>query len=115
MDVDDRELEEIRKRKILELQRRLQEAQAEQKIEEAKAAQEEAIRRTILSRILTTEAKDRLARVRLVKPEIARLVEDYLISLYQTGRIRGKVTDDILKRLLAQLHEKTKRDFRIKM
>ncbi len=114
MDVDDKELEEIRKKKLLELQRRLQEAQLEQKIEEAKAAQEEAIRRSILSRILTPEAKDRLARVKLVRPEIAKLVEDYLISLYQAGRIGGKVTDEVLKKLLAQLHERLKRDFRIK-
>ncbi|MCD6503657.1 MAG: DNA-binding protein [Euryarchaeota archaeon] len=115
MNVDDKELEEIRKRKLLELQKRLQEAQIDQKIEEAREAQEEVLRRTILSRILTTEAKDRLARVKLVRPEIARLVEDYLISLYQSGRIRGKVTDETLKKLLAQLHERTKKDFRIKM
>jgi len=116
MGVDDRELEEIRRKKLLELQKRLQLAQ--QLEEEAKIQEEkekiEAIKRMILSRILTPEAKDRLARVRMVKPEIAALVEDYLVGLYQSGQIRGKVTDEILKKLLARIHERTRKDFKIK-
>ena len=50
----------------------------------------------------------------MVKPEIAALVEEYLVGLYQSGQIRGKITDETLKKLLARIHERTRKDFKIK-
>ncbi|AHF80539.1 DNA-binding protein [Thermococcus paralvinellae] len=108
------DIEEIRKRKLMELQRRLAE---QQKAEEEAARQQaelEAQIQAILRRILTPEARERLARVKLVRPELAQQVELILVQLYQTGQIREKIDDMKLKKILAQIDARTRREFRIK-
>ncbi|NJE02594.1 DNA-binding protein [Thermococcus sp. MV11] len=108
------DIEEIRKRKLMELQRKYLEQQK---------AQEEALRQemeleaqldAIMRRILTPEARERLGRVKLVKPELARQVELVLVQLYQAGQIREPIDDAKLKRILAQIDERTRRDYKIK-
>ncbi|QDA32504.1 DNA-binding protein [Thermococcus indicus] len=108
------DIEEIRKRKLMELQKRYLEQQK---------AQEEALRQemeleaqldAIMRRILTPEARERLGRVKLVKPELARQVELVLVQLYQAGQIREPIDDAKLKRILAQIDERTRRDYTIK-
>ena len=108
------DIEEIRKRKLMELQKKYLEQQK---------AQEEALRQemeleaqldAIMRRILTPEARERLGRVKLVKPELARQVELVLVQLYQAGQIREPIDDAKLKRILAQIDERTRRDFNIK-
>ena len=44
--------------------------------------------------ILETGAKDRLARLALVKKEKARAVEDALISAATNGKLQGKTLPD---------------------
>ncbi|USS40675.1 DNA-binding protein [Thermococcus aggregans] len=108
------DIEEIRKRKLLELQKRLAEQQKE---EEERARQEmelEAQLDAIMKQILTPEARERLARVKLVRPELARQVELILVQLYQAGQITERITDEKLKRILAQIDARTRREFRIK-
>lgn len=100
----DAELEEIKRRKLLELQRKMEE-------EKQRRLQIEAI----LRRILTPEARSRLANLRLVKPELANIVEQQLIALAQSGRVPVPITDDFLKKLLAQLYEQTHRETRIRI
>ncbi|AFL95779.1 hypothetical protein CL1_1582 [Thermococcus cleftensis] len=108
------DIEEIRKRKLMELQRKYLEQQK---------AQEEALRQemeleaqldAIMRRILTPDARERLGRVKLVKPELARQVELVLVQLYQAGQIREPIDDAKLKRILAQIDERTRRDYKIK-
>ncbi len=111
--MEDKELEEIRRRKLEELKRRLAQKQLEEKIEEEKKKEEEALKRVILSRILTPEAKERLARVKMVKPELASALENYLIALYQAGRISGRIDDSTLKEILRKLSERSRREYRI--
>ncbi|MCD6195728.1 MAG: DNA-binding protein [Thermoprotei archaeon] len=100
----DAELEELKRRKMLELQRKLEE-------EKQRRAQIEAV----LRRIMTPEARSRLANLRLVKPELANIVEQQLIALAQSGRVPLPITDDFLKKLLAQLYEQTHRETRIRI
>ncbi len=102
----DEELELIKRRKLLEYQRRLEEERRKRELELQK--------QVILRRILTPEARARLANLKLVKPELAILVEDQLIALAQTGRIRVPITDEMLKQLLAQIYEQTHRETRIR-
>lgn len=102
----DEELEEIRRRKLLELQRRL--------LEEQKRAEMEARKRAALRVILTPEARQRLANLRLVNPELVEQLENYLIALAQSGRIKVPITDEELKRILAEIYRRTHREFRIK-
>jgi programmed cell death protein 5 len=108
------DIEEIRKRKLMELQKRYLEQQK---------AQEEAIKQemelqaqldAIMRKILTPDARERLGRVKLVKPELARQVELVLVQLYQAGQIREPIDDAKLKKILAQIDARTRREFRIK-
>ncbi len=43
----------------------------------------------MLSQILTPEARDRLLRISLVKPEKSRYLEDSLIQAVRSGQLRG--------------------------
>ncbi|MCS7093652.1 MAG: DNA-binding protein [Candidatus Aenigmarchaeota archaeon] len=49
------------------------------------------------------EAKERLSRVKLVKPNLVEQVENYLINLFLAGKINKKIGEneiiEVLKRL----------------
>ena len=108
------DIEEIRKKKLMELQKKYLE---EQKAQEEAMRQEmelEAQLDAIMRRILTPEARERLGRVKLVKPELARQVELVLVQLYQAGQVREPIDDGKLKRILAQIDARTRREFKIK-
>ncbi|RLF55072.1 MAG: DNA-binding protein [Thermoplasmata archaeon] len=107
------ELEEIKRRKLEELRRQLAYQQAIQEQEEIEREEIEEERRRILSLILTQEARERLARIKMARPEFARAIEDQLILLAQNGRIKSKIDDDQLKELLSRL-ARSKRDIKIR-
>ncbi|WP_456482367.1 DNA-binding protein [Methanopyrus sp.] len=111
----DPELERIRRKKMMELQRKLEESR-EKKAEEERErkALEEAQRRAMLRRILTPEARERLARVRLARPQLAQAVENYLLQLAQTNQLKGKVDEDQLKKILKQVSNATRKEYRIR-
>ena len=66
----------------------------------------------ILKRILTSEARSRLNNIKMVKPELSDLVEQYLIGMATQGKIPGQITDDQLKQILLSIQQ-PKRDFKI--
>ncbi|MCD6125664.1 MAG: DNA-binding protein [Thaumarchaeota archaeon] len=105
MAVDDEELERIRQRKMEELQRRI--------AEEEERARRELERQAAMRVILTPEARQRLANLRLVKPELVAQLEEQLIQLANTGRIKMPITDDVLKQILIKLSS-SKRRIRIR-
>lgn len=72
----------------------------------------EILKKTVLSKILTKDASERLSRLKLVKPDTANQLELYLVQLYQNGQIKRVINDDQLKNILAQISQKT--DFRIR-
>ncbi|EHR78616.1 DNA-binding protein [Thermococcus litoralis DSM 5473] len=108
------DIEEIRKKKLLELQKRLAEQQKEEEERVRQEMELEAQLNAIMKQILTPEARERLARVKLVRPELARQVELILVQLYQAGQITERITDEKLKKILAQIDARTRREFRIK-
>ncbi len=110
MDGDD-ELEELRRRKLLEMQRN---AQEQQEIDEQRKLQEveKARKQQILRQILAPDARERLANVRLVRPDLAENVENQLIQLASMGRINRLLTDADIRDILARLTEK-KRETKI--
>ncbi|HXV66671.1 MAG TPA: DNA-binding protein [Nitrosopumilaceae archaeon] len=71
-----------------------------------------AQKENILKQILSSEARLRLNNVKMVKPEVANTVENYLINLASQGRVRPPITDDQLKQILLSIQQ-PKRDFKI--
>ncbi|HVM45550.1 MAG TPA: DNA-binding protein [Candidatus Thermoplasmatota archaeon] len=106
--MDDAELEELRRRRMAELQAQ---AQGQQDPQQAAAAaqaqaQADAQKEMVLRAILEPEARERLTRVRMARPDIAQAVEGQLIALYQQGRIRQRIDDATLRELLARMTPK---------
>lgn len=103
--VEEEEIGELRRRKMLELRARVEEqqSQAEQR------RQYEIQKRLAILQIMTPEARSRLANIRAAKPEFAEQLELQLIQLAQSGRLGSKITDvqlrDILSRLQARKHK----------
>ncbi len=100
---------------IKQLQEKMMAELASKKKEEEAAAAEQAKIDAIVKQIVTLAAWERLKRVELVKPDLANEVKLYLIQLYSSGRLTRKVTDEELKSLLAQLSERRRRDFNIRV
>lgn len=101
MDNDD-ELNRIRQRKLEEMQRSQQQGQYDE--ENRKQIQEEEARRQqILRQILSTEARERLSTLKLVRPDLVSNVENQLIQLAGMGRINRVIGDEELKGILSRL------------
>jgi len=106
---EDPELEEIRRRKIAEIQRQ----QEYQDQASRQAEMVEAQRQNILRGILTPEARERLGNLKIAYPDIALQVEDRIIMLAQSGRLNTMIDDPTLKEILARLVP-SKREITIK-
>jgi len=72
------------------------------------AAQKEQI----LKQVLSPEARMRLNNIKMVKPELSNMVEQYLIGMATQGRLPGKISDEQLKQILLSTQQ-PKRDFKI--
>ncbi|MBS7605176.1 MAG: DNA-binding protein [Candidatus Bathyarchaeia archaeon] len=106
---DDAEIEEIRRRKLMELQQKI--LQEQEAIEAQKRA--EMQRQAVLRRILTPEARQRLANIKMVKPEFAAQLETQLIQLVQRGLLQIPIDDEQLKEILRRL-QAGKKDIQIR-
>ena len=82
--------------------------QSGQPTEEQINAQKEIM----LKQILSSEARLRLNNVKMVKPELANLVENYLLGLSTQGKLQGQITDEQLKQVLLSAQQ-PKREFKI--
>ncbi|HLM91472.1 MAG TPA: DNA-binding protein [Thermoplasmata archaeon] len=105
--MSDAELDELRRRRIQQLQETqgggdpaAAQAYAQQ---DAEMQRREAERAEVLRRILTPEARERLGRIRLAKPDIANSVEQQLINLAASGRLQRQVDDASLRALLERV------------
>ncbi len=108
----DDELEQLRKKRLQDLQ---QQQNAEESIEDQQAQEKqfEEQKKMILRSILTNDAKERLANIKLARPKAGEQIENQLIMLAQSGRLRQKITDAQLRELLTKIMPK-KRDINIK-
>jgi len=101
------DLDELRRKRMEELQRQAatsENQQVQQQMQQQQMQQEmEAQKRQLIMQILTPEARSRLANLRLTKPEFVEQIEIQLIQLAQSGRMKGKITDEQLKVLLQQI------------
>ena len=62
--------------------------------------------------VFTTDARERLNNIRMVKPELAASVENQIFQLAASGRLRHPVDDEELKQMLGQL-QRPKKEFKI--
>ena len=61
-----------------------------------KDSQLKAQKEMMLKQVLSSEARLRLNNVRMVKPDLADLVENYILNLSVQGKISGQISDDQL-------------------
>ena len=113
------DLDEIRRKRMAELEARQAAAQgqmqqqAQQQMQQQEAQRQfEEQKKAIIAQILTTEARARLANLKLTKPELVNQIEIQLIQSAQAGSLRDKVTDEQLKILLRQIANQ-KREIKI--
>ena len=113
---DDNELEEIRRRKMQELQKQAIDQQKQKEADDRFQEQKD----TIMRKILAPEARQRLTNLKMVRPELVEAIEAQLINLVQAGQlsrlgIQLPMSDEQFKNLLAQLMGKEKKqEFKIK-
>ena len=104
---EDAELEELRRRRAAQLQAQLAGAGAVDPTlaaaQQAEMDRRSAEQREVLRRLLTPEARERLGRIRLAKPEVAQSVEQQIIALAASGRLRRQIDDETLRQILERL------------
>ena len=106
---EDKELAEIRRKKLEAIQQ--QQTGTEQ--EQAAQEQYDQQRQAALRKIMTTDARERLARLRIARPEFAENIENQLIMLAQSGQLNTAIDDTALVQLLEKLTPQ-KREITIK-
>jgi programmed cell death protein 5 len=62
--------------------------------------------------LLDEQARQRVANIKMVKPDLAAAVENYLISAATSGRLNRALSDNELKQILLSIQQ-PKRDFKI--
>jgi len=80
----DEDLEKLRKKRLQELQQQMssQDALEEQELQTQEFEEQ---KKQILRAILTTQARERLGRIKVARPEMAEEIEKQLILLAQSG------------------------------
>ena len=83
----------------------------ENNISQEKDSQLKAQKEMMLKQVLSADARLRLNNVRMVKPDLADLVENYILNLSVQGKITGQISDEQLKQILLSVQQ-PKRDFK---
>ena len=100
--MSDDELDQIRKRKLSSMQRRVSDEQRQSQAEQQLDAQKQAL----LAKILAPEARQRLNNLKMVKQEFTEQIEMQLIEMAQTGKLPIPLSDPQLKSILIQLQSR---------
>ncbi|CAG0892453.1 unnamed protein product [Cyprideis torosa] len=108
----DDELEEIRKRRMAELQGAggALGGKGDENEQERRREQQEVMKNSILSQVLDQEARARLSTLMLAKPDKGRRVEAILCQMASTGQIGGKLGEAEFRALLEKINTASSRD-----
>ena len=74
---------------------------------------QKTMREGMLRMLLTSEARERLTNIRMVKPDVSKIIEDNIIRLASAGKLSPPITDEYIKQLLQSI-QKPKREFKIR-
>jgi len=108
----DDELAELRRRRMAQMQQQaIDQQMMQEEVERQKQADSQM--QLILMQILEPDARERLNTIKLTRPDFARSVEQQLVLLAKSGRLKDKITDTQLKALLQQI-QPAKREFNIR-
>lgn len=99
--MDDAELNAIRAARLQELQK------------SNSQPQEDPQKLTVLSQVLEPSARERLSRVRIVRPDRAEQVEQYIVKLVQMGQITRKLGETDIVEILDSLSRDEKKQSKI--
>ena len=91
-----------------------QRKEAQQRSGSQEDASRRAMRENVIRVALTSEARQRLTNVRMVKPEVAHAIEEYIIQLVSSGRLKRTIDDEQLKELLQTIQGTAKKEFKIR-
>jgi len=83
------------------------------RLDEREIAERKALKEGVLRMALTPEARQRLTNVKMVKPELAGSIEEYVVQMASSGKLKRAIDDEQLKQMLLSLQEK-KREIRIR-
>ncbi|MGQ9515266.1 MAG: DNA-binding protein [Thermoproteota archaeon] len=109
LEIEEEELEALRQRRMAELQQAIARSQ-----EEERRRQEAEAAKKALSRVtFTPEARQRLANLKLVRPQLAEQLEISLIQLAQQGKVKVPISDEQLKIVLSRI-QASKREINIR-
>ncbi|PNF24376.1 Programmed cell death protein 5, partial [Cryptotermes secundus] len=79
--------------------------------EERRKREQDEMKNTVLTQVLTQSARARLNTLMIGKPEKGQLVENMLIQMARTGQIMGKLNEseliDILEKVSEQMQQRT--------
>jgi programmed cell death protein 5 len=111
---DEAELEELRRRRLAQLQGQFQGGMdpAMVQAQQSEMERRQAEQHEVLRRLLTPEARERLARLRLTRPDLVSGVEQQILALASAGRLQRQVDDATLRALLERIQPE-KREIRI--
>jgi programmed cell death protein 5 len=88
-------------------------AEGNAKSDEKEIAERRALKESLLRMALTSEARQRLANVKMVKPELAASIEEYVVQVASSGKLKKVIDDEQVKQMLLALQEK-KREIKIR-
>ncbi|ODV81210.1 DNA-binding TFAR19-related protein [Suhomyces tanzawaensis NRRL Y-17324] len=106
--MDDAELNAIRSARLAELQKNAGGSSSPAGASPQAAKADEA-KLSMLSRLLEPSARERLSRVRIVRPDRAEQVEKYIVQLYSMGQISSKLNEQDVVQILDGLSRDEKK------
>lgn len=106
------ELEEIRKRKMLELRQQYSQQASQEAYDESQAQQQLRQIEAVVRQRMTKEALSRFSNIKAADPDKASQIMVLLAQLLQTGRLT-MIDDNILKDILTRISGR-KREMKIR-
>ncbi len=105
---DDDRLDELREKKLQELQETQGGEGGGEEAIEAQRDQAEAQKKAVLRQHLTDGARKRLNTVKMSREQFGEQVEQQIIAIAQSGRLREKIDEEKMKELLREMKPDSK-------